>query len=98
MSNDDFLERLRTEARTLRHQPDEITLARIRARIRERVERPRVADVLAAWLRPAAAAVGTFALIAAIGVAVLRGDGDTSWFTDTTIEISIAGDDYRVGN
>ncbi|HYH06589.1 MAG TPA: hypothetical protein VEK11_05940 [Thermoanaerobaculia bacterium] len=96
MSEDDFLARLRTEARTLRHQPDEVTLARIRARIHARLEPPRgVADVLAAWLRPVIAMVGAVAIAAAIGFATIEPDVDTASLTDTTI--SMGGDSYRVG-
>lgn len=97
MSEDDFLSRLRTDARTLRHQPDEVTLARIRARIHARLEQPRgVADVLAAWLRPALAMAGAVAIAAAIGFATLQPDVDLTSLTDTTI--SIGEDTYRVGD
>lgn len=99
MSQDDFLERLRTEARTLRHQPDDVTLARIRARIHERIAAPRtVADVLAAWLRPVVATVGAIAIAVALGLATVRMNVDLSLLTDTTVEISMGGDSYRVGD
>ena len=56
MTDDDkFFERLRGEAAPLRYQVDDVKLARIRARIHERLVRPGVADVLAAWFRPLAA-------------------------------------------
>ena len=97
MSEDDFLARLRTDARTLRHQPDEVTLARIRARIHARLVPQRtVADVLAAWLRPVIAMVGAVAIAAAIGFATIQPDIDAASLIDTTI--SMGGDEYRVGD
>jgi hypothetical protein len=102
MSDDNFFERLRTDAGALRHQPDENTLARIRTRIREQVERPTVMQILATWFRPLAATLTAIAIAAAIGVAALDG-GALNGSTETTlgqetVEISMAGDTYRVGD
>lgn len=95
MSDDDFFERLRAEARPLRYQADEVTLSRIRANIRARLERPSVAQLLAAWFRPVLAAV---ALVASIAVFTLQNaDGAEEVTLDQeTVEIVAAGDTYRV--
>ena len=99
MTDDPFFERLRTDARTLRHQPDEATLARIRMRIQAHLERaePSVADLLAAWFRPLIASAAALALVAAIGTSVVRSNEDVS-IVDTDIEITMAGESWRVGN
>jgi len=96
MTDDKFFERLRAGAGALRHEPDEITLARIRARIRERVERPTVMQILAAWFRPLAATLTAVAIAAAIGAAAIDTSTDTS--LADTVEITMAGDTYRVGD
>lgn len=94
---DDFFERLRADARPLRYEPDEFALARIRARIRATVERPTVAEMLAAWFRPLLAAV---ALVASIAVLTLTGTSanDEPALGDEPPEIVMAGDSYRVGD
>ena len=93
MNENDFFERLRTDARPLRYEPDEIALARIRARIRAAIERPTVSSMLAAWFRPVLAAV---AAIAAVAVFTLTTLDDEPAFG--RVEIVMAGDTYRVGN
>jgi hypothetical protein len=97
MSDDNFFERLRSDAGALRHEPDENTLARIRARIREQVERPTVMQILAAWFRPLAATLTAIAIAAAIGAAAINGGTETT-LGQETVEISMAGDTYRVGD
>jgi hypothetical protein len=99
MTDDPFFERLRSDARTLRHRPDEVTLARIRARIQAHLERaePTVADLLAAWFRPLIASAAALALVAAIGTSVVRSNEDVS-VVDTDIEITMAGESWRVGD
>lgn len=97
MSDDNFFERLRADAGALRHQPDPVTLARIRARIRDRVERPTVTEILATWFRPLAATLTAVAIAAAIGAAALGTNGETT-LGQETVEISMAGDTYRVGD
>lgn len=91
--HDDFLARLRADAAPLRYQPDEATLARIRARIHERLApQPTVAALLAAWFRPLAAAVAVVALVAGIGLATLE-------LPETSgVEIVVGGETYVVGN
>ena len=99
MTDDDkFFERLRVDARTLRHEPDEHTLTRIRARIRESIEpQPTVFDLLAAWFRPLAATLTAIAIAAAIGAAAIRTTDDTT-LGESRVEITVAGDTYRVAN
>jgi anti-sigma factor RsiW len=98
MSDEKFFERLRADAGALRYRPDEAALARIRALIRQRIERPTVAQVLAGWFRPLAAALTVVALAAAIGVATLGRGDESAPFADRSMEISMAGETYSVGN
>lgn len=97
MNDELFFERLRRDAAGLRHQPDEVTLSRIRARIRSRLATPTVADVLAAWFRPLVAGLAAVAVAAAIGIAAMSGNGDDGTLVEP-LEIVMAGDSYRVGN
>ena len=99
MTDDPFFARLRNDARPLRHEPDEATLSRIRARIQSHVmKEPQltVAQLLAAWFRPIVATSAAIALAAAIGINIVRAD----WFSvsDIAIEISMGGETYRVGD
>lgn len=96
MTDDPFFARLRNDARTLRHQPDEATLARIRARIHAHLEsqQPSVADLLAAWFRPLIATAAALALVAAIGTTVVRNSEEVSIVDG--IEISVEGESGRV--
>ena len=105
MTDDPFFQRLREDARTLRHEPDDVALARMRARIHTRIAEPivqpgviepTVADLLAAWFRPLIATAATLALVAAIGTSVLRSNEDVS-IADTAIEITVGGETWRVG-
>lgn len=91
--HDDFLARLRSDARPLRHQPDEATLARIRERIYERIApQPTLTELLAAWFRPLVATTLAISLVAGIGVITLRDD------IESAIEIKVEGDTYRVAD
>ncbi len=98
MTDDPFFARLRQDARPLRHEPDEATLARIRGRIQSHLHRnqPTVAQMLAAWFRPIVAAAAAIALAAAIGINVVRSDSIS--LSDTVLEISMAGETWRVGD
>ncbi|HVG25195.1 MAG TPA: hypothetical protein VND45_13645 [Thermoanaerobaculia bacterium] len=92
--DDDFLARLRADAAPLRHRPDEVTLARIRARIQERIApQPTVAELIASWFRPLAAALGAVALVAAIGLATIDVDASVD-----DVQIAVAGETYVVGH
>jgi hypothetical protein len=98
MTDDPFFARLRNDARSLRHQPDEATLARIRARIQSHIETTEltVAQLLAAWFRPILATAAAIGLAAAIGINVVRSDALS--LSDTVIEISMGGETYHVGD
>ena len=97
MTDDDkFFERLRGDAASLRHEVDSATLARIRARIHERIQpRPTVAELIASWFRPLAAGLAALALAAAIGLSI---NGNDSSFADEQVEVVVAGDTYRVAD
>jgi len=102
MTDDPFFAKLRNDARPLRHEPDEATLSRIRARIESRLmasgrnEQLTVAQLLAAWFRPIVASAAAIALAAAIGINVVRADSFP--LGDTVLEISLGGETYRVGD
>ena len=99
MTDDPFFARLRNDARPLRHEPDEATLARIRVRIQSHIERlqpqPTVAQMLAAWFRPIVATAAAIAIASVVGINLVRSDSFS--LSDTVIEISMAGETYRVG-
>ncbi|MFL6246161.1 MAG: hypothetical protein ACJ74H_09070 [Thermoanaerobaculia bacterium] len=97
MTDDPFFQRLREDARTLRHQPDEVTLARIRARIHAHLDQPTVADLLAAWFRPLIATAAALALVAAIATTVVRSNASVS-IADTAVDITVGGETWRVGD
>ena len=100
MTDDPFFAKLRNDARPLRHEPDEATLARIRTRIHSHLmngrNEPTVAQLLAAWFRPIVASAAAIALAAAIGINVVRTDSFS--LSDTVLEISVGGETYRVGD
>jgi hypothetical protein len=101
MTDDPFFQRLRNDAGALRHQPDEATLARIRARIQSHIERlggrsqPTVAQLLAAWFRPLAATAAALALAAALATTLVNQDELS--MIDTSIEIGLGGETWHVG-
>lgn len=100
MTDDDdkFFERLRGDAVPLRYRPDEATLARIRARIAARVApQPTVAELLASWFRPLAAALGVVAVAAALTVATVD-TNDPAPLAEEQVEVVVAGDTYVVGH
>jgi hypothetical protein len=97
MTEDKFLERLRSDAQPLRFQAeDEAMWTRLAANIRARVEQPTVAQLIAAWLRPIAASLAAAALAAVVGIAVFDLE-DLSPVETEPIEISMAGASYSVG-
>lgn len=95
--HDDFLARLRADARPLRYQPDPVALSRIRARIMATLERPTVAQMLAAWFRPVLATVAAIAAVAVFALANVDSNDETA-FGEESVEIVMAGDSYSVGN
>ncbi len=105
IENDDFLERLRSEARQLRFEPDEMMATRIAARVRERIaaeSQAGIAQVLARWFRPVVVSLATLALVAALGVQWLEQSRDVpvtslDALTSTqTVDISVGGDTFSV--
>lgn len=95
-NQDDFLARLRGHTSELRYQVDDATLARIRARIHERIAKPTVAELLAAWFRPLVAAAAAIALAAAIGIAAVQ--NSEPGFGESPFEITMGGETYRAGD
>lgn len=90
--DDDFFARLRQDAAPLRHRPDEATLARIRARIQERIApQPTVAELIASWFRPLAAAIAVVAIIAGVGLATID-------LPEDGVAIAVGGETYIVGD
>jgi hypothetical protein len=102
MTEDRFFERLRADAAVLRHEPDPGTLARIRAGIRDRIDgstidaSATVAGLLAAWLRPLAAALAVVIAVA-IGAAALIPADETA-LDESPVVVSMAGEPYLVSN
>jgi hypothetical protein len=103
--DDDFLDRLRGEARQLRFEPDDMMTTRIAARVRERIaaeSQAGIALVLARWFRPVVASLGTLALVAALGVQWLEQPRETpatalDALTSTqSVDISVGGDTFSV--
>jgi len=96
MTDEQFFERLRNDAASLRYEPGSFALARIRARIREQIEqRPTVVQLLARWFRPLTAALTAIAIAAAIAVAAI--DTGDNTVDEPGVEIVMAGDSYSVG-
>lgn len=94
MSDDRFFERVRSDAAPLRYEPDAIAMSRMAARIREQIAEPQtVAQLLARWFRPLAAAVVAIGIVAGIGLVTI--DEPASSY-EPALEITMAGDVYRV--
>jgi len=91
MNEDRFLERLRGDARQLRHEPDAVAASRIAARVRDRVVQPTIAELIAAWFRPVTASLVALALAATIGLTLVERNQVFSWSGDP-VEVSIGGD------
>jgi hypothetical protein len=105
MTDDDFLERLRDEARQLRFEPDDMMATRIAARVRGRIaaeSQAGIALVLARWFRPVVASLATLALVAALGVQWLEQSREVSATTldaltnTQSVDISVGGDTFSV--
>lgn len=99
MSNDPFLERLRSEARTLRYEPSDVAVTRISARIRERIATPTVSQLLANWMRPITLSFGAIALVSTLGVAWYESHETVSMestIAQSNIDVEMAG--YSFGD
>ena len=100
MNDDNFLERLRGDARRLRYEPDDVSFVRLQARVRERVAAaPTVAQFLASWFRPLAASLAALSIVAALSTAYYA-QSDQSTTIDSlasnSVEISVDGATYSV--
>jgi hypothetical protein len=95
MIEDKFLMRLRDDARRLQYSPDDLVVNRISGRIRARLSTPGVAELLARWFRPIAASLAALAIAGAVALGVAE-RGDDALTYDDSIEISVAGESYRV--
>ncbi|HET7437426.1 MAG TPA: hypothetical protein VFN10_22165 [Thermoanaerobaculia bacterium] len=103
MSEDRFFERLRNDAAPLRYEPEPFAMTRLSARIRERIETPpTIAGLLAAWFRPLGAALAAVALAATIGITVANNRAEEvavgNAYSSTNVDVSVAGDSYRVAD
>ena len=103
--NDNFLDRLRADARQLRYEPDELMSIRIAARVRERIaveSQSGIAQILARWFRPVVASLATLALVATLGIQWAEQSPDPSAvsldsMTSTqSVDISLGGDTFSV--
>lgn len=100
MNDDNFLERLRGDARQLRYEPGDAAWVRLQARVRERIAaRPTVSDFLAAWFRPLAASLAALSLVAALSAtyyAEMRDQVTLDSLASNSVEISVDGATYSV--
>jgi hypothetical protein len=103
MTEDQFFDRLRDDARSLRYEADAFMTTRITALVRERISAaPTVSLILARWLRPVAASLTALALAGCISAAIVERSSTNSASVESlsannAMEISMAGDTYRVG-
>lgn len=107
MSDERFLERLRTDAAPLRYEPaDPATWTRLSARVRDRIARGSqpltVAQLLTRWFRPVVASLATLALVATLGMHWFETSHDTmtveNAMASNNVEISVDGDIYSVAD
>ena len=100
MNDDNFLERLRGDARQLRYEPDDLAWVRLQARVRERIAtHPTVSQLLASWFRPLAASLAALSLVAALGTAYFAETRDqmtVDSLASNSVEISVDGATYSV--
>jgi hypothetical protein len=99
MNDDNFLERLRGDARQLRYEPDDVAWVRLQARVRERIGHPTAAQFLASWFRPLAASLAALSLVAALGTAYFvdtRDQVTVDSLASNSVEISVDGATYSV--
>ena len=100
MSDDNFLERLRGDARQLRYEPDDFAFVRLQARVRERLTQPpTAAQFLASWFRPISASLAALSLVAALGTAYYvqtRDQVTMDSMASNSVEITVDGATYSV--
>jgi hypothetical protein len=105
IDDDDFLQRLRSDARPLRFEPDGAMSARIAARVRERIAaeaQAGVAQVLARWFRPVVVSLATLSVVAVLGVQWFDQTNEASTATldsmssTQSVDISLGGDTFSV--
>ncbi|HEY6137187.1 MAG TPA: hypothetical protein VI670_05420 [Thermoanaerobaculia bacterium] len=99
MSDDNFLERLRGDARQLRYEPGDFAFARLQARVRERLTQPTAAQFLASWFRPLSASLAALSLVAALGTAYYvdtRDQVTMDSMASNSVEITVDGATYSV--
>lgn len=100
--SDDFLERLREDARQLRYEPDDGVLwNRLRANIHAGIAvQANVPQLLARWFRPITASLLFLALVAALSVAWLQRPSDSGTsiesLSQNSVEISLDGDTFNL--
>lgn len=97
----DFFDKLRDDAQQLRFTPDDVMASRVAARVRARVAaQPTVAQMLAAWLRPAVASVAALALAVVVSLTYVEQSDTTATtleaMTSQPVDISVDGDTFRV--
>ncbi len=93
MSEDDFMNRLRRDARDLQRLPDALAEQRMRAILYERLQQQlTLADVLARWLRPAIAAV-TLAAVLALPVTWYSWNDSTEYSLDSASQLAVLSED-----
>ena len=81
MSDDNFLERLRGDARQLRYEPETFAFVRLQARVRERISQPpTAAQFLASWFRPLAASLAALSIVVALS---------TAYYVDTRDQVTL---------
>jgi hypothetical protein len=103
MNDDEFFDRVGIDARQLRYEADVFMTMRISVRVRERITAPPTVSLfLARWLRPVAASLSAIALASCVTVVLVeRSSSDASsleaFAASNSMEISMAGDVYRVG-
>jgi hypothetical protein len=102
MNDDNFLERLRGDARRLRYEPDDdFAWVRLQARVRGRITAaPTAAQFLASWFRPLAASLAALSLVAALSTAYYTRSSHDQVTVDSlasnSVEISVDGATYSV--
>jgi hypothetical protein len=103
MSDDNFFDQLRRDARPLRFEPDGAMTTRIAARVRERIAQPvpTVYQFLAAWMRPLAASLAALVLTAFVGLAWTSRTQQESTAMEAMspqVEIAMAGEQFGVSH